>query len=349
MPDITQTSTISSINQEYSVSAKTTDSTQQSAETFWDNTNFSKFYGYYSKIPEFNTAINAYATWVIGRGYETDVRTKVILEHISGWGEDTFLSILWNMIVSKKVQGDAFAEIIREDNGLLINIKPLDTLRIVTNNKGVVIRYEQHKNGQIKKFKPNEILHLCNERVFDNIHGSAITEKIQWVIDAHNEALTDKRRHMHLSTIRVIEVDEQDRTRLTQLKSDYQEAIKKGYVLLLPKGTGDIKDLVAPATEHIAWIKHLEGFYYQALGVPKVILGGTGESTEASAKVSYVVYEPIYTKEVIELEADLWAQLGIKISINRQASMMGDMQRDEAKNTGQTGFQPNDTQAGAGK
>ena len=48
-------------------------------------------------------------------------------EDIRGWGEDTFMSILWNMLVIKKIGGDAFAEIIRdEETGRILNIKPLD-------------------------------------------------------------------------------------------------------------------------------------------------------------------------------------------------------------------------------
>ena len=72
--------------------------------------------------------MNALATWSLGRGFETDPDTQAILDGITGWGEDTFNSILWNMLVTKKVMGDAFAEIIRSDEtGEIINIKPLDS------------------------------------------------------------------------------------------------------------------------------------------------------------------------------------------------------------------------------
>ena len=147
-------------------------------------------------------------------------------------------------------------------------------------------------------------------------------------------------------------VDEDDKTRLTNLKTDYAEAINKGELLIIPTSPKDAKfeDLTLPPVDSfLGWIRYLENHFYQALGVPKVILGGTAENTEASAKVSYIVYEPVYTREIIELEMDLWNQLGIKIKIRKQPSMMDNMQSDEMKNTGQTGFQPNDVMAGAGK
>ena len=49
------------------------------------------------------------------------------------------------------------------------------------------------------------------------------------------------------------------------------------------------------------------------------------------------------------LEQDLWNQLAIRVKFDRPVSLMDSMQSDEAANTGQTGFQPNDTQAGVGK
>ena len=53
------------------------------------------------------------ATWTTGKGYESNPHDEVILDHLSGWGEDTATAIFWNLIVQKKVFGDAFAEIIR--------------------------------------------------------------------------------------------------------------------------------------------------------------------------------------------------------------------------------------------
>jgi hypothetical protein len=167
--------------------------------------------------------------------------------------------------------------------------------------------------------------------------------------ETYIELLTDKRRILHRSTIRVMEVDEDDPVKLANLKRDFASAINKGEVLLVPKGTGALQDLSAPTSEHLEFARYIENKLYQNMGIPKVILGGTAENTEASAKVSVVVFDPIFQREIYELEKDLWNQLGIRITINKQPSLMDNMQTDEAKNTGQVGFQPNDVTYGSGK
>ena len=93
----------------------------------------------------------------------------------------------------------------------------------------------------------------------------------------------------------------------------------------------------------------MENFFYQAVGIPKVILGGSEEFTEASSKISYLTYEQIYTREITELESDLWNQLAIRLKFNKPASLKNEMLSSEDKNTGQTSFQPKDTEITGGR
>src|SRR3990167_10407181 len=113
---------------DYSVSPVEIEGPSMQDETFYTFPNWSKQYGYFSSIPEMKSAILMKAIWNVGKGYTTDVETEAILENISGWGKDTFDEILFNMEIIKRVGGDAFAEIIRdEDTDMLINLNPLDT------------------------------------------------------------------------------------------------------------------------------------------------------------------------------------------------------------------------------
>jgi len=321
-------------------------------ENTWDNENFSEYLGYYKEIPELKTAINAFATWVLGKGWTTSKKNKAILESITGWGEDTFNSILWNLLVTKKFNGDAYAQVVRNNDGRIMNIKPLDpsNMRTVVNDKGIIVRYEQRNRAkEIKKFKPEEILHLVNDRIADEIHGTGVIESVKWVIDARNESMNDWRRILHRSTIRIIEVDADNATKLTSLKNQYKDAIKNGEVLIVPKDNVSFPDSPLNYIDPQQWIKYLEDFFYQALGVPKVILGGSSEFTEASAKISYLTYEQVYTREVTDLEADLWNQLAIRIEFNKPVSLKNETLSSEEKNTGQVGFQQNDTNIDKGK
>jgi hypothetical protein len=49
-----------------------------------------------------------------------------------------------------------------------------------------------------------------------------------------------------------------------------------------------------------------------------------------------VVFDPIYLREITDLQEDLWNQLPLRINFTGQKSMMDNVQTDESKNTGQT-------------
>lgn len=343
----TTTTTMDSDVKNFSVNSQALDEPNVSGETTYDSPYWNEYLGYYKTIPELKQAVDALARWTAGKGYKTNPITEVILEHITGWGEDTFQSIMTNMIIVKKINGDAFAEIIRADNGTLVNLKPLNprNIRIVVNKKGIIIRYEELNNKQqiTRKIEPDKIFHISNNRLANEIHGVSVVESCKWVIDARNEAMSDWRRilHRNLAGLRIIEVDEEDTRRLNQLKAQWANAINKGEVLILPKGTASPVN-INPPTNPENWIRYLENFFYQAVGVPRVILGGAAEYTEASSKVGYLTFEQVYMSEQTELEGDIWNQLGLKIEFERPVSLKEEMVADEQKNTGQVGFQPNE-------
>ena len=235
--DITQTSTVDlSEVLGHSVEAKSSDGIYSQKENKWINTNFPRYYGFYSKIGEYKSAINSFATLVIGQGYTTDTATKVMLENITGWGEDSFISIMWNMITVKKFAGNSYSEIIRNDKGTLINLKPLNPERMahISNKQGLLDHYEYTRgDGTIQVLSPNKVLHFCNDRVIDEPHGTATTEAVEWVIEALEEARRDTKRLEHLSTVRILYVEESDKPRLDNLRRDYKEGIEKGSVVIL--------------------------------------------------------------------------------------------------------------------
>lgn len=342
--DLTKASGLDLGISDYSVSSQALDNASTN-ETYWDFPNAQRNIGYYKEIPELKKAIDALAIWTVGKGYTTDAITKVELMHLEGWGEDTVHSILWNMIVMKKIIGDSFAEIITDEaSGRLINLKPIspERIRIVCGKNGRIKRYEQKlTNGKSRRFSKNDILHLCNDRVGDEIHGTSVIDACKWVIDARNEALTDHRVVLHRNRVpvRIIEVDTDDTSKRNAFMTEYKDAIAKGEVLVIPKGTVDIKDETITIQDPIAWIQYLENFFYQAVGVPRVI--ATSENyTEAGSKIGFLTFEPIYTYEQTILEADLFNQMGIKVLFNRPPSLQDNVASDEAKNTGQTSIQP---------
>jgi hypothetical protein len=223
-------------------------------------------------------------------------------------------------------------------------------MRIVVGKNGIIKRYEQNnKTGKIT-FKPEEILHLCNDRIGDEIHGVSVIDACKWVIDARNEAMTDYRKLLHRNVIpvRIIEIDTDDSTKRNAFMAEYKDAIQKGEVLVIPKGTVEFKEDQIEIQDPIAWIQYLENFFYQAVGIPKIILGGSEQFTEASSKIGYLTFEQVYITEQSELETDLWNQVGINLTFERPISLSDAMQSTMTKNPGQTAAQPNDMVAKAG-
>jgi len=309
-----------------------------------------KYYGYYKRYGQLKKAIDTLWIYIVGKGFETDVGTKVELEFFKGMGEDTIHSILWNMGVTSMIVGDAFAEIIKKDNRV-INLKPIspERMRVVLGSNGLIKGYEfMTSNGKVhKKFKPEEIFHIVNDRIADEQRGTSVIESCQWVIDAIEEARRDYRivLHRNVVPVRIIEIDTDNSTKLVTFRNQYKDAISKGEVLLIPKGTVEIKQDTIKIQDPINWIQSLENYFYLAVGIPRVIASPDGLS-EGSSKISYLIFEPLYTFRQLLLEADLKQQLGYRITFNRPPSLQDNIQSNETKNTSQMGFQPKDMSVG---
>lgn len=339
---------------DYSIPSQSPDKSEF-GEYQWDYPDADKYTGFYKSSAFLKKATDAYSTWCTGRGFTSDSRTQAILEGLRGMGEDNFLSIIRNLIVQKKIQGDAYAEIVRDPkDSRLLNLKPLYTgdMTIVVGKDGMIKHYF-HKVGENPetKMKPEDVLHFSNDRYANEIHGTSIIDCVEWMLNAIEEALKDSRviYHRNRTPVRIIEVDHDDTSKLASLKNQYEQAIKKGEVLLVPKGVVEIKDTTIQIQDPTNWINYLESTIYIALGVPKVVLGGSSQSTEASAKIDYLTFEEVYNREHEELEADLWNQLGLRVEFNKPASLQQQQQQSEAANTGQVGFQQNDTEVGVGR
>jgi len=165
---------LDSYNLEFSVSPRKLDEAENK-ETEWCNDYAEEGFGLLDGVPEYKEPIRALARWAVGRGFETDDRTKTVLENLQGSGEDSFQSICTNHIIVKKTNGEAFAEIIRNDKGTLINLKPLNpkNVKVVYNSQGLIIKYKVRtgKNSWTVK-ETKEILHSINDRIASENHGT---------------------------------------------------------------------------------------------------------------------------------------------------------------------------------
>ena len=357
--DITSTvsSNLDSVQQDFQVDSESTEQYGNQNETYYDQVYWTKWFGYYRQVPEYSALIDAKATWTVGKGFIADPQTSFILNSLKGWGKDTFNTILENLIRTYHIGGDSFAEIIRDEDGQLINLKPLDpeTMRIVVNNKGMIKRYEQMGKTpkDVKKFQPNEIFHLARNRVADEIHGESMTEKVEWTLMALMEVKKDMKilMHRHVKPMRIWSLDTDDPTEIASFKSTIDKAHDNTENIYVPKGIveQEVATVAPNATLNpLPWIAELRTELYQQARVPQIIVGGSSEFTEASAKIAYLAFQQNIEEEQLYVEEQTAYQLGLTIELDFPASLENEVLSDQKKD-GNSAFQQNDTTAGVGQ
>ncbi len=314
----------------------------------------------YKQIPEFKIAADIRAAWVVGEEIMSNDTTKNTLDNLTGWGKDNFRTILKNLITVKRIAGDAFAEIVRGENGLLINLKVLNpaTITHIYNKEGLLIRYEETRGDKtVKRFKTNEIFHLTNKRIANEIHGIADSAALKKILEANNESFDDVRLLMHryVKPMLTQAIDSSDKTKIDAYIAKFDKVFNEGRSLFYPKGTvEEPKVLAVPSNSTLnplPWREHLKDYFYQVLGMPQIIVGGGGEFSESSAKIAYLGFEVSIKDEQRDIMEQVWDQLALRIELKFTKSLMNDLITDEKKDAENAvkATQPADLNPGAGR
>lgn len=353
-----QVSALSAAMSDYSVDVAQTDGAGGTGKTRWTNTNWGQQFGYFKEVAEMNAAINAKATWTVGKGVIADPQTKFILDSIRGFGKDTFNTILENMIRTYYIGGDSYSEIIRDEKGFLINLKILDpsTVTVIADKAGLIENYEliaKTKNGKTVLLKPTDVFHLARNRVADQIHGTSVIDSVENIILARNEAITDYKEMMHryMKPRYIFHLDTDDETKIAAFKVKMDKAYADGENMYIPKDAVVPEQMsVAPNStlDPKAWIDQQGDFFYEAVGVPQIILGGSGEFTEASAKIAYLAFQQNIEEEQLFIEEQVGMQLGMGIELEFPASLENELLSDKAKD-GPQNIDASETTAGEGQ
>ncbi len=343
---------------DFSVPSETTDGAGGSNETKHHFEDAGKWLAYYKTIRELRVVIDAIGKWTIGKGYEATPEIKFILDKIKGIGKDTFNKILQNLIRQTEIYGDGFAEIIRDDDGNLINLKPLDTavMSIVVDSAGIIIRYEQNskiKEKVTKKFRLNQIFHLMRDRIGDEIHGISLIESLEWAILAKKEVEKINKTIMqrHLKPVMIFHLDTDDPTEIAAFKAKMDKAYADGENLYVPK------DVIVPEVLSVApnatlnpqaWLEYLDSQIYQASGVPKIIVGGSSEFVEKATAVVYLAFQQTIEDKQLYNEESVGMQLGMEIKLTFPATIENELLSDEKKD-GPQNIDASETTAGVGQ
>ena len=340
---------------DFSVNSRETEAANGQKETRFRQTYWTKYYGYYRSIPELTIAIDTRATWTVGKGLVTDPDTDYVITSIKGNGAETFNTILENMIRTMWIGGDSYAEIIRDAEGNLINIKVLDpgVIEIVQNGKGIIKGYEQTskiKGGGVKEFTPEEIFHLCRNRVADEGLGTSVVEKIENIILMRNESMSDYKEVMHrfMKPRYIFHLDTDDESEIAKFKATTDKAWSDGENMYIPKGAVVPEQMSISPNSTLnpqGWIESLNDYFYEAVGVPKVIIGNSKNFTEASSNTVYLAFQQSVEEDQLYIEEQVGMQLGMAIDLVFPASIENSVLSDKEKDGEAVNIKPSETTA----
>jgi phage portal protein BeeE len=227
-------------------------------------------------------------------------------------------------------------------------------MKLVYGEKGNLKEYRQTTNikGQNEvKFKPENIFHLSNNKISDQIHGISDIDAVEKYIQADAENFDDMKKIMHRGARPMIlwKLKTDDTTKIAQFISRIDAARNLGEDMFIP----DDEDIVTHeivqvdvSANVLAWRDTLRNSFYRTIGLPQIVPGSGGQSTESESKVIYLAFEQIVEKDQRYLERQIKEQLGLNVNFLPPSTLSQDLQSDEAKDTGALSFQPNDSQVG---
>jgi len=281
-------------------------------------------YGYQFNHPQVASPLNSICTWSFGGGWTTPHKPmEKILLKIDGNGKETFDNIIWNHGNVKLGHGDSFCLIIRDKAGKLINLINISPERIKTAFLGARIkRYEVWDGGKWVKKRTDEILHSMNKKLGDSNIGTSQIQANKNVNDAMIEAFEDERVIKHRDkALGIVYYKTNNAGKITFANSQITKAVKNGDMVGMPEDTARIEPYPSKSSEDRQnWLQYVENLGYQTGGTPRSIVTSDGTS-EVGGINGHLIFEPIYGKEQLDMENDLWQQVGIKIKFTRPKSL----------------------------
>jgi hypothetical protein len=83
------------------------------------------------------------------------------------------------------------------------------------------------------------------------------------------------------------------------------------------------------------WIQVLNQYFFQAVGVPQIIIGGSQELTQTAAQIAYLAFEQTIEEEQLYIEEQVLAQLNLEINLEFPASLQNNLLSDQSKDGSQ--------------
>ena len=340
----------------FKIPLQSVDSPQDQKETRWHYDNFQQYWGYFNAVPKLKNALLMKAMWDVGKGLTASDNVMVTLNRMNGWGKDTIKDILCNMDVMAGVNGDSFAQIMRDpETGEAVNIRCLNPGNIepITDGAGVLKRYDQiapstgksfvgklrnffFKPKVIATFKPNEMLHFSNNRLADEIHGRSDIEVLEKVILADQQSFENMQKitTFQAKPFIIFKLKTDHMPTVIKIANKIRELRNLGDDMVIPDDKNILShDVVQvnPSSILIEWRSDLRNEFYRAIGLPQIIPGQGGGGTESDSKVIFKAFEQIVMHRQLNIEEQFFNQVGIKIKLIHPSLMEDMLGTDERK------------------
>ena len=282
-------------------------------------------------------------TWAFGQGWTVkSKKMELRLSAIDGNGKETFDAIIQNHGNICIGHGDSFCEIIRNEDGELVNLINISPERVKTIFVGSRIkRYEIWNGSEWVKKRIRDIFHSMNKKLGDSTKGRGNIQTNKNVNDAMIEAFEDERIIKHRDkALGVVYYKTNNAGKISYANTQIAKAVKNGEMVGLPEDTAKIEPYPSRSSEdRQSWLSYVENLGYQTGGTPRSIVTSDGTS-EVGGINGHLIFEPIYGALQLKIENELWNQIAIKIKFNRPPSLAPKTQENAEKNTGQTSIQP---------
>ena len=79
--------------------------------------------------------------------------------------------------------------------------------------------------------------------------------------------------------------------------------------------------------------------------MPQIIVGGSQEFTEATAKIAYLAFEQTVKEEQRDIIEQVWDQLALRIELAFPASLQNELLSDTSKDEENGAIKPSEQQA----
>ena len=311
---------------QFTIASKSTDTNDYTPE-------FNKWHGTYRDVPEARSTIDVWCKWIVNKELIMNSSTKKLTSRIRGNGIDTIRTILINHKRTSKICGDSFIEIIRDRAKRVINLKLLDpsSIKIRANDKGIIKLYIQSKSKIVNgvketktiTFQPEDIWHLANDRIADEIHGISELEKLDKIVKWRQQAMMDMSIvfHRYVKPLLQIKAETDDPVELAALAKQYDNAFKNFENIIIPKGVVDEVERIAipqfATLDPLPWLIFLRSYFTESSNVPDIIRGKSDEVSLAAGKLNVHSFIEKITIEQLEYSEDCEAQTGLKINFTK--------------------------------